>query len=327
MNNLISVIVTIYNKERYIEDLIESIINQTYKNIEIIIVNDGSLDNSQKILEKYTLIDKRIRLFNNKNRGSGYAKNYGMDKATGKYIIFVDGDDKLSYDWIEKLYVFSEKDQLDIGIGDTLQWYPNNENKNFIIPKKLDKNLIEKGEILYYYALQNNSSSMTAWDKIYNLKFLRKNEIRFMENNKFDDMRFSIFSYLNAQRVKYIPGVNYYYRQELESSITGNINAEKVEDFYKEIKYFIKEKNSFKEKIKKKTLEIQLLRFNELMFYWISLNPKIEKLVLTRLKIRKSISLISLLTMKTNIIKKIRYLFLYISPKMYLKIKKSMRRN
>ena len=93
MNSLISVIVPIYNVEDYISKCIESIINQTYKNLEIILVNDGSKDKSFDISLEYEKKDERIKLFTKENGGLSDARNYGLDRATGKYLAFIDSDD------------------------------------------------------------------------------------------------------------------------------------------------------------------------------------------------------------------------------------------
>ena len=99
----ISVVVAIYNVEKYLEKCIQSIIFQTYKNIEIILVNDGSTDNSLNICKKYKSEDSRIIIINQENQGVSVARNNGIDRASGEYILFVDGDDYLRTDIIEKL--------------------------------------------------------------------------------------------------------------------------------------------------------------------------------------------------------------------------------
>lgn len=97
-----SVIIPVYGVEKYIRQCLESVINQTYKNLEIIVVNDGTQDNSMKIVEEY-LVDKRIRVINKENEGVASARNKGMEEARGEYISFVDSDDWLELDVFEKL--------------------------------------------------------------------------------------------------------------------------------------------------------------------------------------------------------------------------------
>jgi len=104
MNPLISIIIPVYNVESYLKDCLESVINQTYKNLEIIIINDGSQDNSKEICYNYAKKDSRIKLINKKNEGVSAARNTGMDLATGEYISFIDSDDYIDNDMIEIFY-------------------------------------------------------------------------------------------------------------------------------------------------------------------------------------------------------------------------------
>ena len=110
---LISIIVPIYNVELYLEKCIESIINQTYKNLEIILVDDGSTDSCGKICDEYAKKDNRIKVIHKINGGLSDARNKGMEIAKGKYIGFVDGDDYVASDMYETLYKFSVKNSLD----------------------------------------------------------------------------------------------------------------------------------------------------------------------------------------------------------------------
>ena len=98
----VSIIIPVYNNEQYIEKCIQSVLNQTFENFEVIVINDGSTDKSGEILEKLNREDSRIILIEQKNQGVAVARNRGMNKATGKYITFVDGDDYLKNDYIEK---------------------------------------------------------------------------------------------------------------------------------------------------------------------------------------------------------------------------------
>ena len=101
---MISVIIPIYNVEKYLTKCIESVINQTYKNLEIILVNDGSTDNSKEIIDKYSSIDSRIKVINKKNGGLSDARNVGIELAKGEYITFLDSDDWIELNMYEKLY-------------------------------------------------------------------------------------------------------------------------------------------------------------------------------------------------------------------------------
>ena len=126
MEDLISIIVPVYNVERYLDDCLKSLINQTYKNIEIIIINDGSTDKSLDIVKKYKEIDKRIVLIDRENKGVLYSKVEGYKKSRGKYITYVDSDDWIEQDAIETLYNYiieydADVVKADYGYNDSIE--------------------------------------------------------------------------------------------------------------------------------------------------------------------------------------------------------------
>ena len=117
-NSLISVIVPVYNVEKYLPQCLNSIINQTYKNIEVVLVDDGSTDDSGNICEEYKKNDERIIVVHQKNSGLSAARNVGIEISTGEYITFIDSDDYISPDYIENLYSALEQYSADIAICD-----------------------------------------------------------------------------------------------------------------------------------------------------------------------------------------------------------------
>ena len=116
MEKLISIIIPIYNVEKYLKKCIESVINQTYKNIEIILINDGSTDGSGKICDEYAIKDKRIKVSHNENGGVAVARNKGIKMSTGDYIVFVDSDDFISNEYCEKMLEAVLRNNADIAI-------------------------------------------------------------------------------------------------------------------------------------------------------------------------------------------------------------------
>ncbi|MBQ8680482.1 MAG: glycosyltransferase family 2 protein, partial [Treponema sp.] len=114
---LISVIVPVYNVEKYLPQCLDSIKNQTYKNLEIILIDDGSTDSSGVICDKVALIDKRIRVFHKENGGLSDARNYGIDKAKGSWLTFIDSDDYISSNYIEYLFKLSVTHNTKIATG------------------------------------------------------------------------------------------------------------------------------------------------------------------------------------------------------------------
>ncbi len=185
MNDLISVIVPVYNVEKYLERCLDSIINQTYKNIEIICVNDGSQDNSQKILNKYFEKDKRIKIIQKSNGGLSDARNYGIDKAIGKYITFIDSDDLITEDYIEYLYNLIKKYKTKISICDRAVVWKNLDKVKEDIKKE---NSIEEKlntEQTFRNMLLEQGIDVCAYAKLYDMDLWK--DIRYPVGKVYED--------------------------------------------------------------------------------------------------------------------------------------------
>ena len=128
----ISIIVPIYNAEKYINKCVDSLLRQTKKEIEFILINDGSTDNTDSLLREYK--DKRIKYFKNKNQGIGKTRNFGIDKAKGKYLMFIDSDDYIEKDACEKLFNKAENSKLDLVVCNFYKVYDNGEVEDIILP-------------------------------------------------------------------------------------------------------------------------------------------------------------------------------------------------
>lgn len=216
----VSIIVPVYNVEKYIDRCLNTLINQTLKDIEILIINDGSPDNSINICEKYALKDNRIKIYSKENEGLGLTRNYGIERATGEYISFVDSDDYVSLDMCEKLYNSARKYNADIVYGGI--YYDNN---NKIIQKKCvekDKIWDEKKEVksllLDFIATKPEEKNDTimevsVWKALFKKDIFDKNNIRFVSERVFisEDVIFDIDFFLNSKRIVAIPDCVYYY--------------------------------------------------------------------------------------------------------------------
>ena len=212
--DLISIIVPVYNTEKYLKKSIDSIINQTYKNIEIILVNDGSTDNSKKICEEYKKKDKRIRLINKENGGQGSAKNTGIQYATGNYIGFVDSDDYIDEDMYEVLYNLCIDNHAEISmiafnkVIDGKIMKTINFNEEIMVLDKFNamKELLLDREIKSY-----------NWNKLYKKELFE--EIKFSEELKYEDIEINakLFTIINKLAYKKIP--KYYYVQRNNSTV------------------------------------------------------------------------------------------------------------
>ncbi len=217
----ISIIVPAYNASSSIKKCLESLINQTKKELEFIIINDGSTDDTEKKVKEFT--DLRIKYFKNKNQGIGKSRNIGIEKATGKYIMFVDSDDYLELTACEKLFNKAKKDKLDIVVCD---FYCVNENK--IKEEKLisfsNTTLKETPNLI-------NNINLSPWNKIYRASLIKTNNIKFIEDLKYEDAPFVIIALDKAQKIGKINECLNYYIIHKNSETT--IRDKKVFDILK----------------------------------------------------------------------------------------------
>lgn len=211
----VSVIIPIYNVEQYLTKCLESVINQTYKNLEIICVNDCSSDNSYTILEEYFQKDNRIKIiYREKNGGLSAARNSGLDVATGEYIYFIDSDDWIGLDYIDGMVKAIEKANTDIVLNTNIQ----SVDKNIITPFKwyrYSKKLTE-GE---YLNTENavNKSHVMIWTHLYKRSFLDKYNLKFPEGYIHEDEYFQHISKIRCDKIFCFYGSSYYYRQHPQS--------------------------------------------------------------------------------------------------------------
>ncbi len=222
--DLISIIVPVYNVEKYLEKCITSILNQTYKNLQIILVDDGSQDKSGQICDKYKLQDNRIEVIHKKNGGLSDARNIGIEKARGKYIGFVDSDDYISKTMYEDMYKIIQEREGDVCISNL---YIVNENKEIL--KNIDNGIEEynKIQILREILLDKNIQSY-AWNKLYK-KSLFKN-IRYPIGKKYEDIGTTFYILEKCKKILVIGKPEYYYINR-QGSIVNNINEQTILDY------------------------------------------------------------------------------------------------
>ena len=243
--NLISVIVPVYNIEKYLPRCIDSILDQTYKNWEAIFINDGSTDNSLKILEEYKKKDERIKIIDKKNAGSGAARNDGIEKSRGEYIAFLDSDDWYEKNFLEKLYNNLIENNSDVSMCNPKMTYDNIE-KNSRINTYFFKNIeLEKTskEILGILAMP------VVWNKLYKKDIIVKNKIKFPNYSFCEDVEFLYKTFLYVNKISKIEDDLYNYYQR-EDSTTKKIKEESIEQLYqvlKNIENYIK--NNFNSKL------------------------------------------------------------------------------
>ena len=222
----ISVIVPIYNSEAYLDKCITSLINQTKKDIEIILVNDGSTDKSEEIIKSYK--DERIKYYKNKNKGIGYSRNFGIDKSNSKYIMFLDSDDYLDIHACEELYKKIKKDSSDVVVSDFIK--SHNGTDEIIKIKDFKKtNLNKNSNILL-------DINLSPWNKIYSSKLIKDNNIRFSEDVKYEDVLFVLICLDKANNIsKLNKALNYYIVRDNSETKTYD---KKVFDILEVVKRF-----------------------------------------------------------------------------------------
>lgn len=223
----ISVIIPIFNAEKYLEKCLKSIINQTFDDIEIICVNDGSTDKSLDILNRFSKKDKRFKIFSTKNNGQGSARNFGLKKAAGEYVSFVDADDWISEDSFELLYEKAKSFDLDILFFQMINYINSTgslvetELYNYsVFLNNLDINIPFSYVDIKDYLFQ---IAVCPVSKLYKKSFLDKNDLFFNENMIFEDNVFFYNAFLKAKNVSFIDKKLYYRRRHSES-VTQNIS-------------------------------------------------------------------------------------------------------
>ena len=196
-NSKVSIIIPVYNVERYVEKCISSIINQTYKNLEILIINDGSTDSSYTICKKFAEIDERIKLFNQKNSGVSVARNVGIENASGEWIYFIDSDDYLDIDAIENIiYQANGADVIQFG-------FRKIKNGEVIKVKYSSKYLVVKStnEILNNLEIRPLSACLHFIKN----KVIINNNIKFPEDLRYnEDMEFMYRVYFNSEHFLFL---------------------------------------------------------------------------------------------------------------------------
>lgn len=216
----VSIIVPVYNVEEYIEKCLKSLVSQTLQEIEIIVVNDGSLDNSMNTVKNF-LFDSRIIVINKKNGGLSSARNIGIKKAVGKYIAFVDSDDFINETMFEELYKYAEETKSDVVASKVLLF----NNKTLEITKRKSKySEYSKNLKNPFYLFEEN---IEVWNKIYKRDFILKNDLYFEEGMIHEDDLFTLRVFLSTNKIKFLDKYHYFYRIEREGSIITRLNKEK----------------------------------------------------------------------------------------------------
>ncbi len=227
MEEKISIIVPIYNVEKYIKRCVDSILKQTYKKLEILLVDDGSPDNCGKICDEYKKIDKRVKVIHKKNGGLSDARNKGIENATGKYIMFVDSDDYIEIDMVEYLYRLLKKNKCEIAICNYIYDY-SNKDKNYIAIDGTFEKIYNSHEAIKEL-LKDETIKSFAWNKLYRTELFQN--IKFPVKRLMEDVATTYKLFMNANKIVFGSEPKYHYVQR-EGSILHNKKANFYIDFY-----------------------------------------------------------------------------------------------
>lgn len=252
MDSLISIIVPVYNTENYLEKCLYSLVNQTYKNIEIIIIDDGSPDNSMNIIQKFVLADNRVKVISQKNQGLSGARNTGMNNANGDYIMFIDSDDWIEIDTCEKAINASEKYNADVVFWPYIKEFSDLQKDNYLFDKTeiiwSEKNINQLSRRMVGLVgdelanPQSIDNLVTAWGKLYKKSVI--GDVRFTDTKILgtEDALFNIEVFLGINSAVYIPDLLSHYRKDNESSLTHNYKKKLVSrwrEMYSRIKFLL----------------------------------------------------------------------------------------
>lgn len=228
---LVTLIVPIFNVEKFLIQCINSIINQTYKNIEIILVNDGSSDSSGKIANNFAKDDERISVFHIENKGVSAARNLGINEATGEYIVFVDSDDYLLPDFIEYMLKITDQTKAEFCISTNVF---TSENMNQVAIDSIDVYSREQATCAFLYP----GIKIGCWNKIFKRDFLVSNNIRFFtELFMGEGLNFITTASQFASKVGVGHRKVYFYRTDNVNSATKKFDINKINNAIKAIEY------------------------------------------------------------------------------------------
>lgn len=241
----VSIIIPVFNVEKYLEECINSVIKQDLNKMEIIIINDGSTDKSLDIINYYHDNYKFITVINQENKGLSYSRNIGIEKANGKYIVFLDGDDYINSTCLSEFYYICEENDLDILAFDYIMYFEDedifeNDKKNTLPYSKE----IYNGENLFNLLFESDIEKGYAVVYMYKKSFLINNNLKFYNGILYEDGLFICKALIRANRTMYIPRDAYVYRiraNSIVNSVPTNLNVnsniiiiDELMKFYKE---------------------------------------------------------------------------------------------
>lgn len=261
---VVSIVLPIYNVEKYLSRCVKSVINQSYKNLEIILVDDGSPDNCPVLCDEWAKKDNRIKVVHKKNAGLGYARNTGIENATGEYICFFDSDDYIALDTIEKAYNLATKEESDMVVFGFCYVKANGETGKAVIPHT-EKTTFSGEEVQNVFLadligpdVKNGKQTdlwMSAWACLYSLEMIQKASWRFVSEREIisEDVYSLLGLYKYVNRVSVLSEALYFYCENA-GSLTHTYKPDRynrIKNFY-EACYQLAEESSYGADVKER---------------------------------------------------------------------------
>lgn len=297
MNDLVSIIVPIYNTEKYLRKCIESLINQQYKNIEIILVNDGSKDHSLHMCKEFSRKDNRIKIVNQNNMGLSAARNNGIKVAKGKFLMFVDGDDYVSPEFVSAALLNQKKWNSDIVIFNYDSIYDDKVEKYC---QKAPEGIVPKER-----AMELIIDDSHAWNKLYKKELF--NNIRYPVYKNYEDIFTTYRLFDIAKKISYVNDSTYFYIHRQMQGISIKRDPKNVEDLFSASlnRYMFLKKTFPRVAV---TAQNSLLRF-ALIFLIYKDKTSNQELVNIAKKLLKNVNMTSKLSEKYKIIIRLYNIF------------------
>ncbi len=308
MKELITVIINVYNGEKYIKNCLDCIINQTYKNLEILIINDGSTDNTLKICEEYK--DKRIRIITTKNQGLSLSRNTGIDNSKGKYLYFIDVDDCIELDTIEYLHHLIKKYKAKMSTCKNI----DSDDYNKTIKNKNEKiEVLDKKEMLKKVLITTNRE-VAIWNKLIKKELF--DNLRF-ENRPINDIAFTYKLILKTKNIVYSNQIKYLHINNCESisNIKSNDETREIDRYKVCIERYKYIKKKYPELIENDIALIQIISR-----LYSKKNKKIKEYLIENNALKKYKKIFSLEKIKKCKLKKstkIKLILFRINPKLH----------
>ena len=243
--SVVSIIIPVYQVEAFLDRCLNSVVNQTYEKIEIILVDDGSPDECGSMCDEWAGRDDRIKVIHKNNEGLGYARNSGLSIATGEYIVFIDSDDYIKKDYINKLVTQMLYYNADLGIGGFIRKYDNREEEEYPVTEKIK--IVEQRDIINEVLLpvlgseptarQDVEREMCVWRNMYRKNIIDDLNLRFVSEREYvsEDIFFNMIYFINTKRAVLIPDCIYYYCEN-GGSLTNTFRADRFEKYCKMLK-------------------------------------------------------------------------------------------